>query len=412
MVGEIFMLMQLWHAPGLRRAGALVLSFAMVAPGFAAQDAQVLPNIRHAPIPYFVPGHRVEVLAEVSDESGVETVRCYFRQKGAVAYSYVDMVPAGGDQYRGVLPAPADENGEIEYMFLVATGAGCLFRTDPFVVGAGDDEEQAAGAPEWQQVAETDVVAVGTDLEDTLAGVPGFDDAIELIAAAPDERYGITSGVYGEPEEDDDEAAGAVLPGMGGAVFCAVIPASAIVAATQIGATGAAGGGLAAVGVGIAATAGGVIAGTQDGGSSGGGGSFDPSGSCDPSEPTILSFGPFFEPEGAPAGDPWVTPLQLNLGSSPATPIELIVSIEGEAGPFCECFGDNTFQVDYEGSTIASTGIVEPGEPPVMAQGFGLGSSTELTVRVFSCNEGCDDENGHSWAVRVEAFCGSSDAPQ
>ncbi len=394
------MLLQFWGAP-VRRRIVFVLAGLL---GGAAVVAQELPTIRHRPIQYFVPGHRVEVLAAVSDESGVDTVRCYFRQEGAVEYSYVDMAPVGGDQYRGVLPAPSDENSEIEYMFLLVTGAGCLFRTDPFVVRAGDEREQAKGAPQWQQVAENEAVAVGTDLETTLAGIPGFDDAIELAAAVPEERYGITGGVYGEPDDDDQGAGGALLPGPAGVIFCGVIPAATIVAAAS---TGGAGGGLAA-GVGVAAAAaGGVVAATNDGGgSSGGGGSLDPPVECTSSTSPILFSASGGESLGTPAGDPWTTVIPLPVGPSPELPIVVFANILGDAGPVCECFGDNIFQVFYDGVLIADTGNVSQGQTGT-GSGSSSGSATEVIVEVLSCNEGCDEENGHSWTVDIEVSCGS-----
>lgn len=389
-----------------RRVCATIMVMCM-AVGTTPLGAESLPTVRHRPIQYFVPGYRVEVLASVSDESGVDTVRCYFRQKGAVEYSYVDMSPVGGDQYRGVLPAPESENNEIEYLFLLVTGARCVFRSNPFVLGAGNERQQAGEPPRWQQVSEDEPLQVGTDLETTLAGIPGFDDAVALAAAAPEERYGVTGELYGTAGDTEDRPGGAAA-GLGPAdvVFCGVVPVSIGLLATLssgggasgAGAAGAAGAGgigvgAVAAGVGVAAAVGGGVAAAGGGGGGGGSPAFDPG-------PGTLCAQEFFEVISQPTDVvSATTPVQAT-----GIPVDQVVVRVAAVLSFdamgCEPNTD-TFGVLYQGAPLfqpvstCTTGS---------ASGGALGSA-DFVVVTYEHGDTLFDATGYQWSVNVDFFC-------
>ncbi len=426
------------RVPVERRLCALLLCVVVAATTGVAAELTT-PTIRHRPIQYFVPGHRVEVLAQVSDESGVETVRCYFRQKGAVDYSYVDMVPVGGDQYRGVLPAPESGTNEFEYLFLTVTGARCVFRTEAFAAGARDEPE----TPLWQAVPEDEPLTVNTDLAATLEGVPGFEDTVELASAPPEERYGITGELYGTPQ---DEAAGG--PGLGPAdvIFCGLVPvtilsgvaasgtgsgggASGASAGTSAGtstaaagttaAAGATAGAAAGVGVGTiaagAAIVGGAVAGgvAAAGGGGGGGDGPAPSSPFCAVEPGSVNFlGQAVSASTFGTFPLLVTRIEtLNIPSGQEV-IQVQVNFSFDSGGTDSTepdFGLDTFSLIYEGSTIFSQRTASSGTTVVTAESFS-GNPFVDVVYEHDHAEG-EDSTGFQWSATVSFTCGEIQEP-
>jgi hypothetical protein len=72
-------------------------------------------NIVHDPVTEIKTGMRTSLMAEVSDESGVEVVRAYFKHESGANYLFINLMPTGSNQYRGDLPAASVANSTMEY---------------------------------------------------------------------------------------------------------------------------------------------------------------------------------------------------------------------------------------------------------------------------------------------------------
>ena len=114
--------------------------------GIAIQAAEPATTIGHDPLPYFVPGHRIGIAAEVTDPAGVKLVRCYFRGQQYVDFCFVEMPGSGGDAYRGILPAPDYSTEKIVYLLLAVNNDDLVVKSQMFAINRSDSQE----VPEWQ----------------------------------------------------------------------------------------------------------------------------------------------------------------------------------------------------------------------------------------------------------------------
>ena len=236
-------------------AGLLVLSV-NVASVLAKEEIKPTIEIQYDPIEYFVPEHRIRLKAEVTDDEGINLVRCYFRAAEQADYVFVAMTP-GSSLYQGILPAPSKETERLEYLFLAVNGKDQVVKTQPFKVSRKDEDK----IPAWQQVSPEGVIRVTTELPQATEAPPGFTDSIAMDVAESSTRFGfVVGGIYSASQ----------VAAAGGS-------AGAAAAATSAGTVSASAGGISTlgyvgIGIGVAAVAGGVAAVAGGGSDDGDGG--------------------------------------------------------------------------------------------------------------------------------------------
>jgi len=230
-----------------------VLSLLLANAGTAlAEDTKSATKIRHKPLKYFVPGHRITVNAEVTDQTGVTVVRAYFRAPEQADYVFVSMNPAADGTYQGILPAPAKETQNITYLFLAVNGKNQVVKTQTFTVNREDKEK----VPAWQQAGSEGNIQVSTELAQAPESISGFTDSIAMDVVESSARFGfVAGGIY----------TAAQMASAGGTDGAAAAAGSAGTVSASAGLSTAA---IAGIGAGVAAVAGGIAA----AGSSGGGG--------------------------------------------------------------------------------------------------------------------------------------------
>ncbi|MCG2814936.1 MAG: hypothetical protein L6425_03210 [Candidatus Aminicenantes bacterium] len=167
------------------------------APGFdaASSGSQGRTSIRisHTPVPYYVPGSRIQIKALVSDEGGIMLVRCYFRAKDADEFVFVDMPLIVGNEYIGIIPAPAAAAVAVEYLILAVNQNGLVVRSQMFEARRDSGAEQ----PAWQGVDMSGSVAVKTELARASQTIPGFSDNVTADVVESAFRFGyVVEGIY------------------------------------------------------------------------------------------------------------------------------------------------------------------------------------------------------------------------
>lgn len=162
------------------------------APLYAAQ-APASTKVIHTPIPHFVPEHRITIEARVTDESGIELVRCYFKTDKQAEYVFVPMTETRGGYYRAILPAPADYAEQIRYLVLIVNQNQQVVKTQAFSVEKALDAKEA---PEWQKAGLDESIAVYTELPTPPETLAGFTDNVTLDAVESSLRFGMVAGIY------------------------------------------------------------------------------------------------------------------------------------------------------------------------------------------------------------------------
>jgi hypothetical protein len=233
-----------------------IASFILSGPLSFVAEAAGTTKITHKPVKSFVPNHRIQLTAGVTDPAGVKLVRCYFRAKGLADFVFVDMQNNGAG-YSGILPSPSENTATIEYLFLAVNNSDAVVKTQTFVM----NKSKSGKVPAWQQVDSTGTITLKTELAQAPKQLAGFTDNILMDIVESTVRFGVVAGIY----------AGSASAG-----------ATAATSVTTVSA--AAGGGIgmgtvllgAAVVGGGAAAAGGLGGGSDSGGSGGGGGTITP----------------------------------------------------------------------------------------------------------------------------------------
>ena len=169
----------------------IVPSYAGSATAPAAESATL--KIDYDPIEYFIPEKRIQLEAEISDESGVKLVRCYFRSAGQNDYVFVPMKIVSDSLYKGILPAPSDTTQLIEYLFLTVNGDDQVVKTQTFQVRKKDETK----VPVWQLSNTTGSIQVYTELPKTSQPPAGFSDSITMDIVESSARFGfVAGGIY------------------------------------------------------------------------------------------------------------------------------------------------------------------------------------------------------------------------
>jgi archaellum component FlaF (FlaF/FlaG flagellin family) len=255
------------------RPAALTLSFLaaflyVLAPfsvAVAAEDPTT--EVTHEALDYYVPEKRITLSAEVEDETGVDLVRCYFKNDLQAEYTFVPMQYAGDGQYRAELPAPSSATSSLEYLFLVVNGQNVVYKTQSFTVPKDENEDM----PEWQTVPGEDQLTVYSEVPQTAEVPPGFSDNVAMDVVESGARFGmVVGGLYAV----DKIAAAGVTGSAASATAGGAVAATAAVSTTAI----------VAGSVAAAAVVGGAAAGA-------GGGSSSSSSSSSTPSPTPTSGG-------------------------------------------------------------------------------------------------------------------------
>jgi|GEM_PF-4126352 len=213
---------------------AVIMSVFLAAPAsmVIAAVADSPSRVEHFPPASYVPGFRIELDADVRDESGVEVARCYFRSGKGKNFAFVDMAHISENTYRAQLPAPWINSGVVEYVFVVVNEEKGVTRTELYTMEEEDtggvsswqefsdiqevdlDEAQEAyekyeslkdllenkygsELPECQSAASEGVINVNTEISSELVRMEGFYDNIILSEVPRAERYGLAvEGLY------------------------------------------------------------------------------------------------------------------------------------------------------------------------------------------------------------------------
>jgi len=299
---------------------AMVLSLFLTIPlsVVSAVAASAIMKVKHKAPKHYIPGFRINLDAEIADETGVLLSRCYFKTKKEKDFIFVDMESmADGQQappssskirewlksspstpsqhYKVTLPAPWVQSEAVEYVFVVVNKEKKVVRSQVFTMkekktkeaslwkGPGEVKEIRVDLaqeaiedyevmqkrlveaykdklPEWQEARARGQLKAKTDLDKAPDGLEGFYDSIVVTPVAPSMKYGLLAkGLYTTEQVD---AAGGLAS------------AASSTGATAGGTISAAGGGIGLgwIAGGAAVVAGGAAAAGGGGGGGGNGG--------------------------------------------------------------------------------------------------------------------------------------------
>jgi hypothetical protein len=231
-------------------------------PVFAA-ETEAGTQIVHEGLPYFVPDHRIRMQTTVTDDAGVDLVRCYFRATEQADFVFVGMEGGAEGVYSATLPAPSPNTESIEYLFLSVNGDGEIVKTQTFSMAVREVSPGEEGeVPEWQVAEKEGEIQVSTELAEAPEEVSGFSDSIGTDVVESNARFGVVAGgIYGASAAGAGAGAGAAAAaGAGAATGAAGLSTTAIVG----------------IGAGVAAGVGGIAAAAGGGGGGGGGDSEAP----------------------------------------------------------------------------------------------------------------------------------------
>ncbi len=208
--------------------------------GFADQLQKANTAIKHKHAGKVKAGTRISLKANVSDDSGVKSVRAYFKATGATDYSFVKMQAVDGNTYVGTLPAPASSSAGLDYLILVENGDSLIIKTQTYAVSVGENPNAATA------VAGNAKLKVYTELAEQPDELVGFADKISIDTVPPAEKLGVIAGLYSASSAGHSTStardAGAVEASAGISTTAIVIGAVAAAAAIGVAAGGSGGG--------------------------------------------------------------------------------------------------------------------------------------------------------------------------
>lgn len=152
-------------------------------------------TVAHRPVKYFVPDHRIVLNVMVKDSTGIDIVRCYFKEANQPDFSFVRMESIGHDTYQCLIPKPSDDTMSIQYRFLIVNNISEIIDTQTYTIHFFESDN----LPEWQVDLEDSPIYVYTDLSEKPGMLFGFSDNIEWNVVSASDRYGFTAdGLYSE----------------------------------------------------------------------------------------------------------------------------------------------------------------------------------------------------------------------
>jgi hypothetical protein len=249
----------------LRKVLALFIAVTLITFGNIGWAATVTAktDIKHTPDKYYTPGFRIQVKAEIKDDSDVKLARCYFKAKDEISYLFVPMQSVSRAKYAGILPAPWLNSKAIDYFFLVVNSDKKVVKSQVFQIEEKETEEaskwrEAEKADEKldldeikkikkelerykdklkdsQQVDKKGNVTVETDAVLAPAIVAGFQDNIVVSAVDASERFGmVAEDIYSEQQIARAGGRSAVSTSTGATSGGTVVAGSAGISATAI----------------------------------------------------------------------------------------------------------------------------------------------------------------------------------
>ena len=272
------------------RCWVVFLSLLLVFPAGTLSAATSAANIKHTPPgKIYIPGFRINVEAQVNDQEGILTTRCYFKTKNDKNFAFVQMTNNGKENYQAILPAPFVGSDAVEYLFMSVSKEKKVTRTEVFVLEEGKTKEgikwkdindikevrldqiqdtaekfallydNAKGSyindlPSYQTASKSGSLQIGTEIPKKMVPLNGFYDTVTIAEVPAMAKYGLAAeGLYSS--EAVSAGGGASASGATSAATATSLSTGTLVV-----------GGIAA----LAVVAGGVA--LSGGGSSGGGG--------------------------------------------------------------------------------------------------------------------------------------------
>lgn len=293
-------------------------------------------RIEHRPVESVSAGERIGISAKVSDPSGVELVRAYFRAQDASDFSFVGMELMRRGSFEGTLPAPANGTDWIDYLLLAKNGANQVVKSQTFRMRV----EPSVETPSYETP-----IRVHTELEQAPRTVGGFRDNIVIDVVESGARYGVVAGLT------NVSSAGGAGAG-GSASFGGTVAAS-----RPLGMGAVAVGGLALLGL---AAAGGGGGGGNPQPTPAGCGSADGTGTVDPPDQGLCSQGDPSAVQESESAFFWQC-----LGSGTAEPVPCSAPREYQvavsAGASCDgsgiAFNPTSVTVGFEEEAVFSYSI-------------------------------------------------------
>ena len=224
-----------------------------IAPGpiFSQEKTPATTEVTHDAIDYFVPGKRIQLDAEITDDAGIMIVRCYFKAQEEAEFVFVKTKNSDKNHYQAIIPSPSEYTDMLKYLFLVVNKNKQIVKTQIFQVNKNNEKD----TPDWQEAGPVGAITVYTELSEAPETIAGFSDLITLDIVESSARFAMVSGIY---------SASAMATSGGSAA-----------AATSAGTVTAAGGGMsttAVIATGAAIAGGAGVAAAASGGGGGGGG--------------------------------------------------------------------------------------------------------------------------------------------
>ena len=159
-----------------------------------AQAAKTQTAVKHSPPDYFVPKFRIQIDATVSDPSGINLVRCYFKSTGQADFVFVPMTQTGGSGngafYSATLPAPSQATEQIEYLFLTVNNNNQIVKTQTFTINRKEKKD----VPAWQHAPGGNEIQVSMELDQVPQELTGFTDNIVMNKVESGLRFGVVAG--------------------------------------------------------------------------------------------------------------------------------------------------------------------------------------------------------------------------
>lgn len=198
-------------------------------------------EIKRDPVKQVNAGQRIDIVFEIEDDSGIKTVRVYFKAMEGLDYSFIVLTSENGKDFVGTLPAPVNGAGTIEYLLLVQNGNNQVVKTQNYQVAIEDDDNAE------NPVAENQQLRVYTELEKEPEEITGFSDAIDIDLIESSAKLGVVAGLYNAglagSSTSSAVAAGTVTASTGGISTTTAILGTVIAVAAVGGVAAASGGG-------------------------------------------------------------------------------------------------------------------------------------------------------------------------
>jgi hypothetical protein len=106
-------------------------------------------KIKHeVPGKKYIPGFRINLDVEISNETKLLATRCYFKTKNDKNFAFVDLFHRDGELYKAILPAPFVNSEEVNYLFVVVNNKKQVSRTELFTL----EEEDSKEATTWKDI--------------------------------------------------------------------------------------------------------------------------------------------------------------------------------------------------------------------------------------------------------------------